>query len=74
MIIISKKTAEEVMEGMNEAARLAREDFDSLKANSDKATFEAISGLLASWWDRWYLTAGHKRLAYILMGKKMKGE
>lgn len=67
----SKRTREETFAGMDADAELAREEFESIKANSDKATFEATQGLIASWWDRWFRKAGHKRLAYILMGKEL---
>ncbi len=68
------KSKGEVLAQMNADAELAREDLNQIRANSDKATFEAIQGLIAAWWERWFLKAGHKRLAYILMGKKLKGE
>ena len=69
-----KKTKEETLAQMTADAELAREDFESMKANSDKATPEAVFGLIAAWWERWFRKAGHKRLAYILMSKKLNGE
>ena len=64
-------TKGEVQAKMSADAEEARKEFEKIKANSDKATFEAIHGLIASWWERWFRKAGHKRLAYILMGKPM---
>ena len=68
-----KKTKEEIMAEMNSEAHLARDEHRSMRANSDAATFESTEGLIAEWWKKWYPTAGHKRLAYILMGKELKG-
>ena len=70
---IPQKSKEEIMADMNESAELAKEEFKSIKANSDKASFEAIQGLIAEWWERWFRKAGHKRLTYILMGKPLPG-
>lgn len=69
-----EKTREEILAQMTADAKLAREDLNQMRANSDKMTFEATQGLVASWWERWYPRAGHKRLAYILMGKKLNGD
>lgn len=67
------KTKAEILAEMDTDAELAREDFESIRANSGKATFETTHGLIASWWERWFQAAGHKRLAYILMNKPMPG-
>lgn len=64
-----KKSKEEIFAQMDADAKSAREEFKKMSANSDEATFEASRGLIASWWEKWYLKAGHKRLAYILVGK-----
>ena len=69
-----EKTKEEILAEMDAEAILAREEFRRIRANSNKATFEAIQGLIAEWWKKWYPSAGHKRLAYILMDKKLKGD
>jgi len=71
---IPEKSKEETLAEMDAEARLAREEFRKIRANSDKATFEATQGLIAEWWKKWYPTAGHKRLAYTLMDKKLKGD
>lgn len=60
---------EETLAKMDAAALDAKKEFVEMKANTDKATFEAIHGLIASWWKRWFQKAGHKRLAYILMNE-----
>jgi len=65
------KSKEEILAEMDADAELARKEFEGLKASVDKATFEAIHGLIAAWWEKWFQRAGHKRLAYILMGKPM---
>ena len=48
---------------MDAAAYAAAEELMSLG-------LEAAVPQLADWWRRWYLKAGHKRLARILMGVK----
>lgn len=68
-----KMSKEETLAQMTADAELAREEFDRMRANSDKATFDTSVGLIGRWWERWYPKAGHKRLAYILMGKKLNG-
>lgn len=64
-------TKEETLAKMDADAKLAREEFKQMAANSDRVTFDASVGLIAAWWEKWYPKAGHKRLAYILMGKPM---
>ena len=71
---IPKKSREEILAEMNAEAHLARDEYRKTRANSDAATFDSIEGLIAEWWKKWFATAGHKRLAYILMGKKLPGE
>lgn len=67
----TSKSKEEVLAQMDADAELARKEFQEMKTNSDRAAFEATYGLIGSWWERWFQRAGHKRLAYILMGKVM---
>jgi len=67
--LTTQKTKEEILAQMDADAENAKKEFVQMRANCDKGTFEAIHGLIAEWWKRWYLKAGHKRLAYILMGK-----
>ncbi len=66
-----RTTKEEILDKMDADAEIARGEFGKIKAGSDRASSEAIFGLIAAWWERWYQAAGHKRLAYILMGKSM---
>lgn len=68
------KTKAEVLAEMDAYAEEAKTEFEDIKANTDNATFEATHGLIAEWWEHWFRTAGHKRLAYILMSKQMKDE
>ncbi len=70
----TQKSKEEIMAQMNADAHLARDEYRKMRANSDAATFESIEGLIAEWWRRWFLTAGHKRLALILMNKNLPDE
>jgi len=74
MMTTPKKTKEEVLAQMTADAELARVEFEQINANSDLTTYHAALNLVADWWERWYLKAGHKRLAYILMNKKLNGE
>jgi len=60
---------EETLAKMDAAALEAKKEFVEMRTSCDKATFEAIHGLIASWWKRWFQKAGHKRLAYILMNE-----
>lgn len=60
---------EQTLAKMDAASLDARKEFTEMRANTDKATFESIHGLIAQWWERWYPTAGHKRLAWILMNE-----
>ncbi len=60
-----KKTKEEIMDGMNADALLAKEEFEGFLKELDDDTLAHIT----NWWEKWYLKAGHKRLAYILMNK-----
>ena len=69
-----KKTKEEIFAEMNAAAREARAEFNQMRTDSDGVTYDAALGLINAWWERWFQKAGHKRLAYILMGKKLKDE
>ena len=48
---------------MDDAASQAAEELMKLGMEADVAQ-------IADWWRRWYLTAGHKRLARILMAVK----
>lgn len=66
---MTTNSKEQILAEMDAAALEAEKEFTEMRANSDKATFEAIHGLIASWWKRWYLKAGHKRLARILMNE-----
>lgn len=62
----------------NKEETLAKMDADAMEAK--EAYQEVLQGAeldtirsLADWWEKWYPKAGHKRLAYILMGKELKG-
>jgi len=67
-----QKTKEEIMAQMNADAKEAGDEFIGMR---DKMSDEELSTLktLSDWWEHWYLKAGHKRLAYILIGKKLSG-
>lgn len=59
---VPKKSKEEVLAGMDQAAETARPDFEKIKEQYP----EAVS-VLKIWWKANFKEAGHKRLAYILM-------
>ncbi len=69
-----KKSKEEVLAEMNTDAHLARDEFRSIRASSDEVSFDSAQGLIAEWWKKWFQSAGHKRLAYILMGRNLPDE
>jgi hypothetical protein len=50
-------------EQMDEQGKLAQEELNTFIANNDAPDYIWI----ADWWKRWYLKAGHKRLAWVLM-------
>jgi len=52
---------EEDKKKMNEAAQEAEKELINLMARHN-----TITGL-ANWWKKWYMKAGHKRLARILL-------
>lgn len=55
-----KKTTEEILRGMDEAAKLAKVDFDQLP--------EDIKKQASTWLRKWYGKAGYKRLGRLLVG------
>ena len=67
-----QKSKEEIIAQMTADAELAKEEFESMLTgnNLDDGTIK----VLPNWWGKWFLKAGHKRLAYILMDKKLPGE
>jgi len=58
----AKKTTEELMKEMDEAAVLAATEF-----NKEFANWSARDVVV--WWAKWYLKSGHKRLGRILVAK-----
>jgi hypothetical protein len=50
---------------MDMAAEAAQKDLETLDPEAVKA--------IAKWWKKWYLQAGHKRLARIILGKLQPG-
>lgn len=57
--MVDKKTSEEILRGMDEAAEKAKEDFNTLPEETRK--------LAAAWVRKWYLKAGYKRLGRFLV-------
>jgi len=57
--MVDKKTQEEILRGMDEAAKQAAEDFKTLPEEAKK--------LAAVWVRKWYLKAGYKRLGRFLV-------
>ena len=64
---VSDNSKDNDLKQMDEDAKLAREEFESLLSGNslDDGTIKVLS----NWWEKWFLKAGHKRLAYILMDK-----
>lgn len=60
-----KKSKEEILAGMDAAAETAKAEFTSMCNSIDK---DAVAHI-RNWWERNFTKVGHKRLAYILMGK-----
>ena len=54
-----KKTTEEILAGMDEAAKQAKVDFDQLS--------EDVKKQAAAWIRKWYGKAGYKRLGRLLV-------
>ena len=59
-----KKSQEEILAEMDEAAHLARKQFDEMD-ELDQKTLDDI----AAWMNRWVSKAGWKRLGRIIAGK-----
>lgn len=57
--MIEKKTSEEILAGMDEAALQAKEEFDKLP--------EDAKSLASAWLRKWYLKAGYRRLGRLLV-------
>jgi hypothetical protein len=57
-----KKSTEQIMKEMNEAAVLAAAEFNKEYVNWTGRD-------VVVWWAKWYLKAGHKRLGRILVAK-----
>ncbi len=57
--MVDKKTQEEILKGMDEAAEQAKQDFQTLPEETRK--------LAAGWVRKWYLKAGYKRLGRFLV-------
>ena len=54
-----KKNQEEILKGMDDAAKLAHDEFTVMP--------EDIKKQAAAWMRRWYLKAGYRRLGRILV-------
>jgi hypothetical protein len=57
--MIEKKTKEEILKDMDEAAEKAKEDFNTLPEETKK--------LAAAWVKKWYMKAGYKRLGRFMV-------
>jgi len=68
--MINKRPQDEILSGMDEAARQAKEDFDKLPEETKKT--------VAVWMRKWYLKAGYRRLGRIMVsyakGLETKGK
>ena len=66
-----ERSREETFAYMDAQAENAKTELKSIQSSTGASTFESHRGLIGSWWERWFPTAGHKRLAYVLMDKPM---
>lgn len=57
--MVDKKAQEEILRGMDEAAKQAAEEFKTLPEEAKK--------IAAAWVRKWYLKAGYKRLGRFLV-------
>ena len=57
--MMERKSKEEILAGMDEAAKQAKEDFEKLP--------EEIKKHASKWVYKWYLKAGYKRLGRLLV-------
>ena len=69
-VMADKPTKEETLAKMDEKAKEARAEYNKMADELDKDTMDR----LRSWWTAWFPEAGHNRLAYILLGRPLKGE
>ena len=69
----TQKSKEETLAQMDADAKVAKDEFFKMTSSSEVDYGDSVRNL-AAWWEHWYRKAGHKRLAYILMGKKLNGE
>jgi len=63
----STPDAETVKAEMTQAARDAEKEFTQLKTQYPEA-----ASALVDWWKRHYMKAGHKRLAYVVLGRELR--
>ena len=56
-----RMSADELMEAMDAAAFLAKQELEQIAKENPAAV-----RTMAAWWNRWYLKAGHKRLGRVL--------
>lgn len=63
-----QKSREEILAEMDGWARRARDEYKDMEPKLDPGTMFQIK----TWWERNYQKAGHKRLAYILLGKEVR--
>lgn len=64
--MVDKRSKEEILKGMDEAAEKAKEDFNTLPEETRK--------LAAAWIRKWYLKAGYKRLGRFLVAYAKSNE
>lgn len=67
------KSKEEMLAEMDADAKKAREEFNDMCGHLNEVEASTLANI-KGWWERWYPKAGHKRLAYILTGKKLNGD
>lgn len=57
--------AEQEANSFDEAASRASKELEQIKSKMNPQQLEGAKAI-AEWWDKWYMTAGHKRLGRII--------
>lgn len=55
-------------EKFDKAASEAKEEWEKLIDSMNPEQRTAV-GVVITWWQKWYMSAGHKRLGRVIIGK-----
>lgn len=67
-MVTPQPTKEETLAKMAEDALKAKDEYLEMTSKMSEQELGVLEDI-RSWWKNWFGRAGHKRLAYILMGK-----